>query len=101
MTTTGKLALIAPLGRPTCANIVSRNGWGASAVDAISTALVMENDEVIKQIVDHIKTINFNETVQGGESVSLFETTIRYLGGMLSGNSPHSVPIFWGRTNLY
>lgn len=61
-----------------------RNGWGASAVDAISTALIMENDEVIQQVVDHIKTINFNETVQGGESVSLFETTIRYLGGMLS-----------------
>ncbi|KAI0553087.1 glycoside hydrolase family 47 protein [Xylaria curta] len=61
-----------------------RNGWGASAVDAISTALVMENDAVIKQIVDHIKTVNFNRTVTGGEGVSLFETTIRYLGGMVS-----------------
>ncbi|KAI0443487.1 glycoside hydrolase family 47 protein [Xylaria telfairii] len=61
-----------------------RNGWGASAVDAISTALVMENDEVIKQIVDHITTINFNRTVAGAEGVSLFETTIRYLGGLVS-----------------
>ncbi|KAI3333917.1 glycoside hydrolase family 47 protein [Ustulina deusta] len=61
-----------------------RNGWGASAVDAISTALIMENKEVVSQIVDHIKTINFNQTVQGGESVSLFETTIRYLGGLVS-----------------
>ncbi|KAJ8126983.1 hypothetical protein O1611_g6655 [Lasiodiplodia mahajangana] len=61
-----------------------RNGWGASAVDALSTALVMGNDAVVKQIVDHILSINFNQTVQGGESVSLFETTIRYLGGMVS-----------------
>ncbi|KAI0869331.1 glycoside hydrolase family 47 protein [Hypoxylon argillaceum] len=61
-----------------------RNGWGASAVDALSTALVMKNTEVIHQIVDHIKTINFNQTVVGGEDVSLFETTIRYLGGMVS-----------------
>ncbi|KAI1291455.1 glycoside hydrolase family 47 protein [Xylaria venustula] len=61
-----------------------RNGWGASAVDAVSTALIMENKEVVSQIVDHIKKINFNQTVVGGESVSLFETTIRYLGGMLS-----------------
>ncbi|KAI1380521.1 glycoside hydrolase family 47 protein [Hypoxylon crocopeplum] len=61
-----------------------RNGWGASAVDAISTALVMGNQDVITQIVDHIQTINFNATVPGSESVSLFETTIRYLGGLLS-----------------
>ncbi|KAI0200952.1 glycoside hydrolase family 47 protein [Astrocystis sublimbata] len=62
-----------------------RNGWGASAVDALSTALIMENDEVVKQIVDHITTVNFNQTVEGGEGVSVFETTIRYLAGMLSG----------------
>ncbi|XXG95537.1 hypothetical protein Hte_001801 [Hypoxylon texense] len=61
-----------------------RNGWGASAVDAISTALVMKNQEVITQIVDHIQTIDFSSTVPGSESVSVFETTIRYLGGLLS-----------------
>jgi mannosyl-oligosaccharide alpha-1,2-mannosidase len=47
----------------------------------------MGNDKVVNQIVDHIKTINFNETVAGAEQVSLFETTIRYLGGLVSGNS--------------
>ncbi|KAI0540290.1 glycoside hydrolase family 47 protein [Xylaria digitata] len=61
-----------------------RNGWGASAVDAISTALIMGNKEVVSQIVDHIKTINFNQTAEGAEGVSLFETTIRYLGGLVS-----------------
>jgi mannosyl-oligosaccharide alpha-1,2-mannosidase len=60
----------------------SRNGWGASAVDAFSTALVMQIPEIVNQILDYIPTINFDQTSDG---ISLFETTIRYLGGLLSG----------------
>ncbi|PBP19747.1 hypothetical protein BUE80_DR009390 [Diplocarpon rosae] len=60
----------------------SRNGWGASAVDALSTALIMRNPEVVDTILQHIAKINFDDTP---DTVSLFETTIRYLGGMLSG----------------
>jgi mannosyl-oligosaccharide alpha-1,2-mannosidase len=63
----------------------SRNGWGASAVDAFTTAIVMENKEVTNTILDFIGTINFGAPVAGSQ-ISLFETTIRYLGGMLSGN---------------
>lgn len=59
-----------------------RNGWGASAVDALSTALVMENEEAITQILAHIQNIDFDTSVG---DISLFETTIRYLGGLLSG----------------
>ena len=61
-----------------------RNGWGASAIDALSTALIMKNEKVVNQIVEYIPTINFARTAPGQESVSLFETTIRYLGGLLS-----------------
>ncbi|KAF1968249.1 mannosyl-oligosaccharide 1,2-alpha-mannosidase precursor [Bimuria novae-zelandiae CBS 107.79] len=60
----------------------SRNGWGASAVDALSTALVMQQKDIVNQIIDYIPTIDYYETKT---EVSLFETTIRYLGGMLSG----------------
>ncbi|KAI8936686.1 hypothetical protein NX059_007078 [Plenodomus lindquistii] len=60
----------------------SRNGWGASAVDALSTALIMGEKQIVNQIIDFIPTINWSET---DIDVSLFETTIRYLGGMLSG----------------
>ncbi|CAE7013269.1 hypothetical protein CFE70_002346 [Pyrenophora teres f. teres 0-1] len=60
----------------------SRNGWGASAVDALSTALIMGEKTTVNQILEHIPTINWAVT---NDSVSLFETTIRYLGGMLSG----------------
>ena len=60
----------------------SRNGWGASAVDALSTAILMRKSDVVNQILDHIATIDYSST---SSSVSLFETTIRYLAGMLSG----------------
>ncbi|KAI5300378.1 maturation of Asn-linked oligosaccharides protein, partial [Ascosphaera atra] len=60
----------------------SRNGWGASAVDALSTAIIMDLPDVVEDIMKHIDTIDYSQTDQ---QVSLFETTIRYLGGMLSG----------------
>lgn len=59
-----------------------RNGWGASAADALSTAVIMELPDVVDQILDHLATVDFTNTTT---SVSLFETTIRYLGGMISG----------------
>jgi mannosyl-oligosaccharide alpha-1,2-mannosidase len=62
--------------------LLSRNGWGASAVDAFSTALVMGKWDVVGQILAYVPTINFDNTT---DSVSLFETTIRYLGGLLAG----------------
>lgn len=61
---------------------MTRNGWGASAVDALSTALVMRIPEIVDDIVNYIPTIDYSKT---SSLVSLFETTIRYLGGMLSG----------------
>ncbi|KAF4538083.1 Glycoside hydrolase family 47 [Lasiodiplodia theobromae] len=57
------------------------NGWGASAVDALSTALIMKDKDVVNQILEYIPTIDYTTT---STEVSLFETTIRYLGGMLS-----------------
>ncbi|KAF1987520.1 glycoside hydrolase family 47 protein [Aulographum hederae CBS 113979] len=62
----------------------SRNGWGASAVDALSTAILMELPEVVEQVVAHIQIVDYTKT-DPNIPVSLFETTIRYLGGMLSG----------------
>jgi mannosyl-oligosaccharide alpha-1,2-mannosidase len=42
----------------------------------------MGEKEIVNQIISHIRTIDWSTTPT---SVSLFETTIRYLGGMLSG----------------
>lgn len=60
---------------------MNRNGWGATAVESLSTAIVMEIPEIVDQIMDFIPTIDFHKT---NTPVNLFETTIRYLGGMLS-----------------
>lgn len=42
----------------------------------------MEDWDVVKQILKFVPTINFDNTTT---EISLFETTIRYLGGLLSG----------------
>lgn len=54
-------------------------------MDAFSTAIVMENVNVTNSILNFIPTINYGQPVPGSQ-ISLFETTIRYLGGMLSGD---------------
>jgi mannosyl-oligosaccharide alpha-1,2-mannosidase len=59
----------------------SRNGWGASAVDAMRTALVMEIPDIVDTILNFIPTIDFDFTAT---QVSLFETNIRYVAGILS-----------------
>ncbi|KAH8593366.1 glycoside hydrolase [Bisporella sp. PMI_857] len=61
----------------------SRNGWGASAVDALSTAILMQIPTIVNPIVEWIPTINFDIAKDDSE-ISLFETTIRYVGGLLS-----------------
>ena len=53
-------------------------------MDAFSTALVMQIPDIVDTILEYIPTINFDKTT---DQVSLFETTIRYLGGMLSGTT--------------
>ncbi|KAI4165248.1 MAG: hypothetical protein LQ342_001116 [Letrouitia transgressa] len=62
-----------------CSN--PRNQWGASAIDGLSTALVMQIQPIVSQVLDLIAKIDFSQTET---QVSLFETTIRYLAGMLS-----------------
>jgi mannosyl-oligosaccharide alpha-1,2-mannosidase len=42
----------------------------------------MENWDVVDQIVEYVPKIDFDSTTT---EVSLFETTIRYLGGLVSG----------------
>lgn len=60
----------------------SRNGWGAFIVDSASTLAVMGLWEELELAVEHIvDTIDFRTST---ELVDPFETTIRYLGGLVS-----------------
>jgi len=62
------------------------NGWGASAADAFTTALVMEIPDIVNEILEYVPTIDWSVSYQD-ETVSLFETTIRYLAAMVSKHS--------------
>ena len=42
----------------------------------------MGQKDIVNQVLEHVPTIDFSKT---NTSVSLFETTIRYLGGLISG----------------
>ncbi|RPD61256.1 glycoside hydrolase family 47 protein [Lentinus tigrinus ALCF2SS1-6] len=65
-----------------------RNGWGASVVDALSTIFIMGEQDIFQEAVNFTTHVDFTEshtTDTASPSVpSVFETTIRYLAGMLS-----------------
>lgn len=67
----------------------SRNGWGVTAVDGLDTAIIMEQTDIVNQILDFIPMIDFTKVDTAARrgaslSVSLFETNIRYVGGLLA-----------------
>lgn len=59
----------------------TRNGWGATLVDSLSTLQVMQLQKEYEEAIRHIHTIDFTKT---NSPVSVFESTIRYIGGLLS-----------------
>ncbi|EME45532.1 glycoside hydrolase family 47 protein [Dothistroma septosporum NZE10] len=63
----------------------SRNpfgGWGATLVDTLDTLWIMGMEKEFKTAVAGLKKIEF--TTASLSEVNVFETTIRYLGGLLS-----------------
>ncbi|KAF5341440.1 hypothetical protein D9758_014743 [Tetrapyrgos nigripes] len=54
-----------------------RNGWGASIVDGMATM------DFFNEAVQFVGKIDFSES-QTPNTVSIFETTIRYLGGLIA-----------------
>ncbi|KAF7305092.1 alpha-1,2-Mannosidase [Mycena kentingensis (nom. inval.)] len=78
-----------------------RNGWGATVVDSMSTMHIMGLDDFFNEAVNFSSTINFSES-NTEDTVSVFETTIRYLGGLLSAyelsNEQHPVLLAQAKT---
>jgi mannosyl-oligosaccharide alpha-1,2-mannosidase len=60
----------------------SFNGWGVSIVDALDTLLLMDLRPQFTRAMEHVAAMNFSQTPK--ERAPFFETTIRYLGGLLS-----------------
>ena len=46
----------------------------------------MGEKEIVDQILTFIPTVNFTTTANANDQISVFETTIRYVGGLLSGH---------------
>lgn len=71
---------------------INRNGWGVTAIDALSTAIIMRDFFTVKQILDFVPKIDFTTTKVANEGISVFETNIRYLGGLISGKKATYMP---------
>ncbi len=60
----------------------SFGGWGATLVDTMDTLWLMDMKEDFLQCVEEVKNIDF--TTNEEEILNVFETTIRYLGGLIA-----------------
>ena len=56
-------------------------GWAATLVDTLDTLWIMGLKDEFEEAINAAKDINFNLTSE--ETLNVFETTIRYLGGFL------------------
>lgn len=45
----------------------------------------MNSLKIVQPMLDHIAKIDFTTTAEANYGISVFETNIRYLGGLLSG----------------
>ncbi|KAI8978519.1 glycoside hydrolase [Pilobolus umbonatus] len=61
----------------------TRNGWGATIVDALDTLYIMNLKEDFILARSYVGFIEWDSLIQD-EPVQLFETVIRYVGGLLS-----------------
>lgn len=58
------------------------NGWGATLVDTLDTLWIMGLKDEFEKAAQWVKKINF--TTSGRKDIPLFETVIRYLGGLIA-----------------
>ncbi|KAF7932096.1 uncharacterized protein EAE97_009117 [Botrytis byssoidea] len=68
-------------------------GWAATLVDSLDTLYIMGLKEEFEEALESLKNIDFSKP--NAERVPVFETTIRYLGGLLGAwdISGHQYPI--------
>jgi mannosyl-oligosaccharide alpha-1,2-mannosidase len=66
-------------------------GWGATLVDSLDTLWIMGFKEYFYEAVEAVAAIDFGTSES--KSISVFETTIRYLGGLLSAYDLSGEPV--------
>lgn len=63
-------------------NKTTFGGWAATLVDSLDTLWIMDLKDDFRQAVDAVVHVDFSQTSM--DTINVFETTIRYLGGFLS-----------------
>lgn len=58
-------------------------GLGATALDALSTAIMLDKPDIVHQILSFIQDVDFTDVKQGTK-LQTFEVTIRHFGGIIS-----------------
>jgi mannosyl-oligosaccharide alpha-1,2-mannosidase len=58
------------------------NGWGATLVDSLDTLWIMGLKDEFDEAVEAVRSIDF--TTSARNDIPLFETVIRYLGGLVA-----------------
>ena len=58
------------------------SGWAATLVDSLDTLHIMGMEEELQEAINAAVAIDFSSSTE--QTVNVFETTIRYLGGFLS-----------------
>lgn len=66
-------------------------GWGATLVDSLDTLWIMGFKDYFYEAVEAVAAIDFGKSDM--KSISVFETTIRYLGGLLSAYDLSAEPV--------
>ncbi|CAG8460497.1 8031_t:CDS:10 [Diversispora eburnea] len=67
------------------------NGWGATIIDSLDTLWIMDLKDEFNKSREFVKTLNFTSS---DYQSNVFETVIRYLGGLLSSFELSGEPIF-------
>lgn len=57
-------------------------GWGATLVDSLDTLWIMGMEDEFMEAIDEVANIDFTTTPMA--SIPVFETVIRYLGGLIA-----------------
>jgi mannosyl-oligosaccharide alpha-1,2-mannosidase len=70
-------------------------GWGATLVDSLDTLWIMGLKDEFYEGVQAVAAIDFGKSDM--KTISVFETTIRYLGGMLSAYDLSQEPVLLER----
>ena len=67
------------------------NGWGVTIIDNLDTLWIMDMKNDFHEAVRHVAGLDFNVISQS--QINLFETNIRYLGGLISAYDLSGEPI--------